>query len=144
MALTNEQLIAVSKVVKSKVASEASKQVEPGRYDVDLLVRIFGSLKKGEDFQQKVTARINFTLLAALALSKVNQTTRDNIVEDFIMAMGRSDTSDEHKKLIEQIKDDIQPKLNEIKEMTTTTMSGKITTDLTAEVVGGPKIEKVA
>jgi hypothetical protein len=65
-------------------------------------------------------------------------------VEDFIMAMGRSETSEEHNKLISQIKDEIQPKLNEIKEMTTTTMSGKITTDLTTEVVGGGKVAKVA
>jgi len=144
MALTSEQIIAVSKVVKDKIAKDASKEVAPGRYDVDLLVRVFGSFKKGEDFQQKITARINFALLAALALSKVNQTTRDNIVEDFIMTMGRTEESPEHAKLIDQIKDDIQPKLNVIKAMTVATMSGKISTDLTAEVVGGGKVEKVA
>lgn len=144
MALTNEQAVAVAKVMKDKVVKAASKEVVPGRYEVDLLVRVFGSLTKGEDFQQKVTARINFALLAALALSKVNATTRDNIVEDFIMSMGRSETSPEHEKLIDQIKGEIQPKLDEIKGMTKTTMSGKITTDLTAEVVGGAKVEKVA
>jgi flagellar basal body-associated protein FliL len=142
--MENEQIVAVAKAVKDKVAKEAGKEIEPGRYDVDLLVRVLGSFTKGEDFDQKLTAKINFTLLACLALSKVNKETRDTIVTDFIMAMGRSDTSDEHKKLIDQIKDEIQPKLNEIKEMTVTNMSGKITTDLTCEPVGGGKVAKVA
>lgn len=137
-------VIAVAKAVKDKVSKKAGKEIEPGRYEVDLLVRVLGSFSKGEDFQQKLTAKINFTLLACLALSKVNKETRNNIVSDFIMAMGRSETSEEHDKLIDQIKDEIQPKLNEIKEMTTTTMSGKISTDLTTEVVGGGKVAKVA
>jgi hypothetical protein len=142
--MEDAQVVAIAKAVKDKVAKAAGKGIDPGRYDVDLLVRVLGSFTKGEDFEQKLTAKINFTLLAALALSKVNKETRNNIVEDFIMAMGRSETSEEHNKLISQIKDEIQPKLNEIKEMTTTTMSGKITTDLTTEVVGGGKVAKVA
>jgi len=142
--MQNEQIIAIAKSVKDKRSKAAGKEIEPGTYDVDLLVRVLGTFSKGEDFQQKLTAKINYTLLAALALSKVNAETRGKIVDDFIMAMGRSDTSEEHVKLITQIKSDIQPKLNEIKEMTTTTMSGKITTDLTTEVVGGGKVDKVA
>ncbi len=142
--MENAQIVAVAKAVKDKVSKLAGKEIEPGHYDVDLLVRVLGTFTKGVDFTQKLTAKINFTLLACLALSKVNQSTRDQIVGDFIMAMGRSDTSEEHAKLIDQIKEEIQPKLNEIKEMTTTTMSGKITTDLTTEVVGGGKVAKVA
>ena len=142
--MENEQTVAIAKAVKDKVAKAAGKEIEPGRYDVDLLVRVLGSFSKGEDFEQKLTAKINFTLLACLALSKVNTETRNTIVEDFIMAMGRSETSEEHTKLIAQIKDEIQPKLDEIKGMTVTKMSGKITTDLTTEVVGGGKVAKVA
>jgi hypothetical protein len=142
--MENEQIVAVAKAVKDKVLKGATKEVDPGRYDVDLLVRVLGSFTKGEDFEQKITAKINFALLSALALSKVNKETRDSIVEDFIMAMGRSETSPEHSKLIDQVKDEIQPKLNEIKEMTVTTMTGKITTDLTTEVVGGGQVKKVA
>jgi len=142
--MNNEQIIAVAKAVKDKVAKEAGKTIEPGRYEVDLLVRVLGSFTKGEDFEQKLTAKINYALLAALALSKVNQGTREAIVNDFIMAMGRADTSPEHTKLIDQLKDAVQPKLNEIKDMTTTKMTGKITTNLTTEVVGGGTVSKVA
>jgi hypothetical protein len=142
--MENTQIVAIAKAVKEKVLKDASREVDPGRYDVDLLVRVLGSFTKGEDFEQKITAKINYTLLSALALSKVNKETRDSIVEDFIMAMGRSETSPEHSKLIDQVKDEIQPKLNEIKEMTVTTMTGKITTDLTTEVVGGGQVKKVA
>jgi hypothetical protein len=142
--MQGREIVAVGEVVKDKALKAASKDLEPGQYDVDLVVRILGKLTKGEDFEQKLTAKINFSLLAALALSKVNKETREAIVEDFLMAMGRSETSDEHVKLIDQVKDEIQPKLAEIKEMTVTKMSGKVTTDLTAEVVGSGKVEKVA
>ena len=142
--MDSEQIVAVAKAVKDKVAKAAGKEIEPGTYDVDLVVRVLGKFTKGEDFEQKLPAKINFALLAALALSKVNKETRNNVVEDFIMAMGRSETSNEHAKLIEQVKDEVQPKLNEVKEMTITKMSGKITTDLTAEVVGAGKVAKVA
>jgi uncharacterized protein YheU (UPF0270 family) len=142
--MQGSEIVAVGKVIKDKVLKAASKELEAGQYDVDLVVRILGKLTKGEDFDQKLTAKINWSLLAALALSKVNKETRNNIVEDFIMAMGRSETSDEHSKLIDQVKDEVQPKLAEVKEMVVTRMAGKVTTDLTAEVVGSGKVEKVA
>jgi multidrug efflux pump subunit AcrB len=135
--VNSEQTVAVAKVIKEKAVKEASKNLDPGKYDVELLVRILGSFTKGEDYEQRVTAKINYALLASLALSKVNKETRDTIVEDFLMSMGRSETSDEHKKLIDQIKDEIQPKLDEIKGMTTTKMTGKVTTDLSIEVIAG-------
>ncbi len=86
--MNNEQVIAVAKAVKDKVSKAAGKEIEPGRYDVDLLVRVLGSFSKGEDFDQKLPAKINFTLLACLALSKVNKTTRDGIVNYYLLGHG--------------------------------------------------------
>jgi hypothetical protein len=137
------QTIAVAKAIKDKASKAASKDIEPGRYDVDLIVRVLGSFSKGEDFQQNLTAKINWQLGLALALSKVNKETRDSIIADMLAAMSNGGESDEHKALAAQIKAEIQPKLDELKGETKTTMSGKVTTDLTAEVVGSANINKV-
>ena len=142
--MNSEQTIAIAKAVKDKVSKEASKDIDPGRYDVDLLVRVLGSFTKGEDFEQKLTNKINWQLGFALALSKVNDETRNKIVADFLSAIGNGKESPEHKKLADQVKEEIQPKLDELKGTTMTTMNGKITTDLTTEVVGGGKVSKVA
>ena len=90
-----------------------------------------------------MTAKINWQLGLALALSKVNKETRDSIIADMLAAMSNGGESDEHKALAAQIKAEIQPKLDELKGETKTTMSGKVTTDLTAEVVGSANINKV-
>ena len=142
--MNTEHVLSIAKVIKEKAVKQASKDLAAGTYEVDFLVRILGSFTKGNDFEQQLVAKINYQLLAALALSKVNQNTRELIVNDFLMAMGRSDTSEEHQKLLEQVKDEIQPKLNELKEMTVSKMTGKLTTNLTAEVVGGGQVKKVA
>ena len=142
--MENALTVAIGKAIKAKVLKEASKGLEPGQYKIDGLFRLLGDINKGEDFKQKLAAKINFALLACLALSKLNEATVDSIIEDFIMAMGRSELSPEHAKLIDQIKDKIRPKLDAIKEMTTTTMSGKVTTNVSIEEVGNSKLEKVA
>jgi len=142
--MNNEQTIAIAKAIKDKVAKAASKDLDAGRYEVDLIVRVLGTFNKGEDFEQNLTAKINWQLGLALALSKVNKETRDSIIADMLAAMSNGGESDEHKALAAQIKDEIQPKLDKLKGETKTTMSGKVTTDLTAEVVGGGKAVKVA
>lgn len=138
------QTVAVAKAVKEKVLKTATKEIDPGRYDVDLMVRVLGSFTKGEDFEQRLTNKINWQLGFALALSKVNDETRNKIVGDFLAAMSNGEESEEHKKLADQIKTEIQPKLDELKGTTMSTMTGKITTDLTTEVIGGGKVSKVA
>jgi len=142
--MENVQVIAVAKAVKDKVAKEASKAIDPGRYDVDLVVRVLGSFTKGEDFEQRLSNKINWQLGFALALSKVNNETRDAIIGTVLEAMGNGKESDEHLELAKQIKAEIQPKLDELKGTTVTTMNGKVTTDLTTEIVGGGKVDKVA
>ena len=142
--MNNEQTIAIAKAIKDKVSKAASKELEPGQYDVDLIVRVLGSFTKGQDFEQNLTAKVNWQLAFALALSKVNKETRAKIVDTVIAAMANGKDSDENNALAEQVKGEIQPKLDELKGETKTTMSGKVTTDLTAEVVGGGKAVKVS
>jgi len=141
--MQSEAIVAVGKATKDKILKAASKEVEPGTYNVDLLVRVLGSFTKGEDYQTKVPAKVNWTLAFALALSKVNKETRAKIVEVVIAAMSNGQGSDESKALASQIKDEIQPRLDEIKGETMTTATGKVVTSLATELVGGGKVEKI-
>lgn len=143
MAMESTEIVAVGKAIKDKILKGASKDLESGTYNVDLLVRVLGSFTKGDDYQTKVPNAVNWTLAFALALSKVNKETRAKIVEAVIAAMANGKDSDESKALASQIKDEIQPKLDEIKEQTTRTASGKVVTSLATEVVGSGKIEKI-
>ena len=139
--MKNAEIVAIAKVIKDKVVKEASQELEAGRYELDLLVRILGSFTKGDDYQTTVPNKINFTLLAAMALSKVNIETRNSIIDEFITAMEKPA---ELEKLAEEIKVGVQKKLDKIKGMTETTATGKVTTDLSAEVVGAAKIVRIA
>ena len=139
--MKNAEIIALAKVMKEKAVKEASQELEAGRYELDMLVRILGSFTKGEDYETTVPNKINFTLLAAMALSKVNIETRNSIIDEFITAM---ENPEELEKLAEEIKVGVQKKLDKIKGMTKTTATGKVTTDLSAEVVGAAKIVRIA
>jgi len=140
--MQSEATVAIGKAIKEKVLKQASKDVEPGTYNVDMLVRVLGSFTKGEDYQTKVPNSVNWTLAFALALSKVNNETRAKIVQSVVAAMANGKDSPESKSLADQIKAEVQTKLDEIKAQTEITASGKVTTNLTTELVGGGKIEK--
>ena len=142
--MNETEIVAIGKAVKDKVLKGASKGVEPGEYTVDMLVRVLGSFRKGEDYETVQANKVNWTLAFALALSKVNKETRAKIVESVIAAMANGKDSAENKALADQIKDEIQPRLDEIKGETRITASGKITTNLTTELVGGGKVTKTA
>ena len=141
--MDNAAIVAIAKAIKDKLVKEASKDLEPGRYDLDFMIRFLGGMNKGEAFMQKLPNKFNAWLAFALALSKVNVETRKVIVDTVIQAHSNGKESDEHKKLISQIKDEIQPAIDKLKGITETEMTGKVTTDLSFEMVGLGKVAKV-
>jgi len=142
--MKTSELVAVGKAINAKVLKEAGQNLDSGRYEVDLLIRVFGAFNKGEAFEQKLPNKINWQLAFALALSKVNNETRFKIMNNVLEVFGKGEESEEYKKLTKQVKDEIQPKLDELKGITTTQMSGKITTELSTEVMGGGKVKRLA
>jgi len=72
--LTNAETIAVSKAVASKAEKAARAELEPGEYMIDALVRIFGTVKVGEDYEQNKTAAMPQMkmLLAAIMLNGIS------------------------------------------------------------------------
>jgi hypothetical protein len=141
--MENAAIVAIAKAIKEKMLKEASKELEPGHYDLDFMIRFLGGMNKGEDFEQRLPNKINAWLAFALALSKVNAETRKTIIDSVVQAHSNGKESDEHKKLVDQIKGEVMALLDEIKGTTVTTMTGKVTTDLSFEMVGLGKVAKV-
>ena len=118
--------LAVAKVVDAK---DVREEVLPGKYDVDVVVRIKGSIKVGEDYTQNVPAAARPWALLALALSKLNGVTIDSLTRE---ALGLSE--DQEKEIKAKAEESIQS----IKDTTERKCKGKVTTNLEVEKVEAP------
>lgn len=59
-------ILALSKLIADKQAKDARSKLGPGHHDIDLTVRIKGSMSIGEDYEKAPT--VSIPLLAVLAL----------------------------------------------------------------------------
>lgn len=82
MSETTLLKVALAKAVPDKDYKEASSLLAPETYLVAQTVRILGTLKKGQPYEQRVTAKANPWKLLALALSKLNSTTAAALVAE--------------------------------------------------------------
>ena len=120
--LTNLEKVAIAKVVKDEAAKDASSQIPSGDYSIDFVVRVTGSLKKGEDYDQPIVAKCDPWLLFAVALSKLNGVTVDSIVRE-------STTMDD--AMLDGLKEKAAEAIQTIKgALPPTRCNGKITTKL--------------
>lgn len=65
--MDSKEILAVNKVLSKKVCDQARKEVVPGRYPVDVIIRVKGNLSVGEDTEVTPTASlmsVDFMLLA--------------------------------------------------------------------------------
>ncbi len=127
--------VALAKVVKPPVLKKASGELEPGSYEIDAVFRVHGTLRKGADHEAKATAKIDFKLLALVALSKVNETTRDVIMKDFLAATKAGKDSPERTVMHNQVKDQVMPALQEVADTTVIKKQGAVTATLVADSV---------
>jgi hypothetical protein len=142
--LTNELRVVVGSAVPEKILKDAKKDLAPGTYLVDALVRVQGTLDKGEDFDMKVAAKVDWKLLASLALSKLNNETQDKVIGDFVGTLGVN--SDEARAAQESLADGIKARVEgKIEQVMgaapTVKANGRVTAKLVAEVVGDAKVE---
>lgn len=126
--MTNETLatIATAKVHKGKAVKAASGELAVGTHEVDVLVRITGSLTRGEDFNQRIVAKADPWALLGTALSKLNGTTVAALVREAL---------DADKEATAKVKAEADAAMALVKGPTVTKCNGKITTALVAEVV---------
>ena len=118
--------LAAAKAVDTKSAKLAREAVDAGTHAVDFLLRIRGTFKVGEDYEQRLVAKVDFAALFAVALSKLNGVTVDALVREALEA----DPGE-----IKQIKAKAAEALESIKAPTMSACRGKVTTDLEFEVI---------
>lgn len=138
--MQSEITVALAKVVKETAEKQAAELLpEKSVFEIDALVRVFGTFKKGEGYEQTFPNKINWQILFALAASKLNKETRATVIEAYNEAL----ESDEGiKTLLDEVKTPVQRKIDSMKKATASPkILHKITTDLTCEVVGNPTIK---
>lgn len=124
MNLNSTELAALSKVVSEARAKKAKGEMEPGEYDVDFFVRVVGSLKRGDDYKQRIVAKAEPWTLLAVALSHLNNVTVESIVREALNA---------DPELVKSIKEQANKAMEEIKGETYTPCNGKVTGSVSAE-----------
>ena len=104
------QTIALSKVIKDKEQKSARNELQPGDYEVDFLARITGSFKVGQDFEKTPTVKIPWTLVCAVALSHLNETTQNAVLRD-VAKFVKEETGDTLEK---ETKEKVTKKLSKM------------------------------
>lgn len=147
MTMTNAETIALTKAVNAAATKAAREGLAPGKYEVDALVRITGTMKVGEDYEQEFwqIAKPERTILALVCA--LNGTTADKITQEqyeHVLAdvEGRFEQiSDEEAK---RFKADREKHLKTLREPTKKVAKGKVTGKITAEKVDGVTVEQTA
>jgi len=126
--LNPAEVIALSKVVTAAQTQAASSELAVGTHEVDFLVQVTGSLKKGEDYTSKIVAKAEPWTLLAVALSHLNGVTVQSIVKEAL---------DADPDLVKSIKKQATDAMAAVKGPTETLCNGKITTDLACSGIDG-------
>ena len=118
--------LAAAKAVDTRSTKLAREAVEVGTHAVDFFLRIKGSFKVGEDYEQRLVAKADPFALLAVALSKLNGVTIDSIVKE---------AQDADPGEIKAIKAKAAEAVEALKAPTMSVCRGKVTTDLEFEIV---------
>ena len=117
--LTAAEIVALSKVVPAKATKAASADLTVGTHEVDFLVQVTGSLKKGEDYTQQLVAKADPWTLLAVSLSHLNGVTVESIVKEALTA---------DPDMVKSIKKMAGEAIADVKAPTVTQCNGKVTT----------------
>lgn len=119
---------AVACVIKEKAAKEAKAGLKVGTHGVDVTVRIRGTVTKGEDFEQAVTASIPWQRIALALFDKMARQIGPKAVREAIESFKDGET-------VEEFVEELNAAGNMLAEaMTlgcTKMVNGKVTTALT-------------
>ena len=110
---------AIAKAVKMP------RNLPVGSHKVDIVVRIQGTLTKGEDYETTVYQSVPFDRLFAIALSKLNGVTAEMIVREALA----------NEIETEEVKASVKEAVRELVDATVKTASGKTTAKLNTELI---------
>jgi hypothetical protein len=124
-------LIALAKMFDGK-ALITGKKLKPGKYPfaARFLVDITGELTKGEDYKMNVSNKIDFCLAFAVALSQVNDSTRNSIYQSIDKILKTSKTKKGQAAIEEaqaKVKAESEEKIAWLKKRTKKKCEGKTT-----------------
>ena len=124
--LSAVEVVAVGKVVSDKESSEANGGLTAGQHEVDVTVRVRGTLTRGENYTAQIVEKANPWLILAVAMSHLNGVTVDSIVKEALTA---------DPALVDSLKEKAAEAIAAIKGPTETACNGKTTGKLVAELV---------
>jgi hypothetical protein len=124
--LSAAAVIAVGKLVSDTESSKASAGLAAGQHNVDVTIRVKGTLTRGENYTQPIVEKANPWLILAVALSHLNGITVDSIVKEALTA---------DPAMVDSLKVKAAEAIAAIKGPTETACNGKTTAKLTAELV---------
>lgn len=128
--IANADALALSKALSTKVLKDAREGLTPGEYEINLDVRVTGTIKVGEDYETTVpNAAKPWNIIAAL-LTEVNTlraaSGMGGIDIDKLVAM--AETVD--PALVKEAEEKAKEMAASLKEATRKVAKGKVTTKL--------------
>ena len=85
----------LQRLALSKISPEVDRgKVEAGEHEVDFTVRVSGLVKVSKNHESIIAAAVPWERVALLALSKLNESSRDKIVRD---ALGDKEVANDLK-----------------------------------------------
>jgi hypothetical protein len=124
MKMRPEEIVALGKVVVAKQAQKASAELMPGDYEVDFVVRVSGTVRRGEDYSQKIVLKADPWTMLAAALSHLNGVTVESLVKEALHA---------DPELVGAIKAGALDAMARLNAPTETACNGKVTVKVAAD-----------
>jgi hypothetical protein len=118
--------IALAKGIKASDVKDASNELGAGEHHIDTLVRVKGTLKKGDDYEQVQHMKVDQWGMIAVLLSKLNGVTVESVVREI---------NGVDKDAVTLIKKQAQEAMDKVKAPASVMTSGKVTTALTFEAI---------
>lgn len=119
--MRNEVTVAVAKGIKSAAVSMASGALTVGTHNIDTLVRVVGTITKGEDYEQVQHMKVDQWGMIAVLLSKINGATIESVVRE---------VNSVDPEYVTTIKKAAQEAMDKVKEPANVLTAGKVTTKL--------------
>jgi len=124
--LNPAETVALSKVLTDAALKAAKRGLEPGEYQIDAMIHVFGSLRKGQDTEGIIAQRAAPWKLLAAAMQMLNGVCISKIVRE------AENIREEDEK---ELKVKVQEAFADIKETVVGTIAGKVTGKVYAEKV---------
>lgn len=127
--LSNEQVVAIKKVIADKLFDSAKGSLGQGsEAEVELCLIVKGRVKKGVDSTTPSWAKAKYDLLAGICLSHVNEATRNSIIREYTEVVKNHDSAEEKAVAVaEEFKAGVEAALKEVLGATEVVRKGTVT-----------------